>query len=163
MKPEDICVVDLNGKEVECKQKTTSEIAMHLEIYRQRADVNAVIHSHAKYSTIFAVLHKELQPILHVFGFAGTKTVQVAPYATYGTKKMAEVVCQTLGPTAYNVLLANHGNLSVGVDIESTYNVLEELEFCAEIQWKAECIGKPELISDAEIDNLINKFYHEGY
>lgn len=93
----DICVVDLDANliEVESDVRPTSEILMHLEAYKTRPDLNAIAHTHSKYATMFAVLNREIKPIIYEVASYGGK-VPVAPYGRPGTPELAYNVAKTL-------------------------------------------------------------------
>jgi len=96
----------------------------------------------------------------YLVGFAGTK-VPLAPYATFGTKELAENVVRSLGQ--HNaVLLANHGLVAGGPDLEWAFNTAEEVELVAEIYLKAKSVGEPIILPEDEMDRIVEKFKHYG-
>ena len=108
LKPDDICTVDMEGKQVSGKRKRTSEILLHLAIYKERPDVRAVIHSHPPHATAFAVAHepitKYILPEVEVF----LGDVPITKYETPGGKQFAETVLPFVKKTNV-IILANHG------------------------------------------------------
>jgi L-fuculose-phosphate aldolase len=160
MKPKDILVIDLDGNVVEGSLTPSSETGFHLALYLKRNDINSVIHTHSVFATTYACLNREIKPVHYLIGFAGNK-VPVAPYATYGTKELAENIISSLSD--FNaVLLANHGLVSVGKNVLSAFNVAQEIEFVAQVSYQCENIGIPKILSNKEMAKVIKKFSNYG-
>jgi len=158
---EDVSVVDLNGEHVAGKRKPSSEFRMHTDILREREDVGAVVHNHSPYASAFASLNEPIEASYYLIAFAGDQ-IPVAPYETYGTAELAEVALETLGE-AYNAcLLENHGVLAVGDTVDEAFEVALMVEYCARIHYQARNIGEPNLLDDAEIDTLLERFADYG-
>ncbi|MDJ0804753.1 MAG: L-fuculose-phosphate aldolase [Desulfobacterales bacterium] len=161
MRPEDVSLVDLDGRRVEGAYRPSSELGFHLALYGRRPEVGAVVHTHSVYATTLACLGWELPAVHYLVGFAGRK-VPVAPYATFGTDELAANVAETLG-TAFNaVLLANHGLVAVGEDMRAALNTAAEVEFVARIYYQARCAGAPVILPEHEMDVVIQKFKAYG-
>ena len=156
----DVVVVDLKGAVVEGEKKPSSESGFHLALYRKRPDIGAVVHTHSVYATTLACLHWEIPPVHYLIGFAG-KQVPLAPYATFGTEALARSVAEGIG-AGNAVLLANHGLVAVGADLPAAFACAEEIELVARIYYQARCAGIPQLIDDAEMDRVIEKFKTYG-
>lgn len=157
MKAEDVVVMDLSGNIVEGDLKPSSEFEMHTIVYRNRDDVNSMIHTHALYATTISCLNEDLPAVHYLVGFAGGSTIRCAKYATYGTKEIAENALEAMkGRNA--VLLANHGINVVGKDIVKTFGITEQLEFCCRLYWQTKSMGKPVILSDQEMDLMVEKF-----
>ncbi len=125
---EDICLVDLTGKLVEGRWKPTSEMPLHLAFYQQRADVRAVIHTHAPYATIFSVSgEKELPMTLTEATMQLGAPVPVAPYARPGTQELAAITCQAAGE-GRAVIMAHHGLVTVGADLNAAFHATLAVE-----------------------------------
>ncbi len=161
MRPEDVTLVDLDGRTVEGAYKPSSELGFHLALYNRRPTAGAVVHTHSVYATTLACLGWELPAVHYLVGFAGRK-VPLAPYATFGTDELAASVTATLGSRFNAVLLANHGLVAVGGDMHAALNTAEEVEFVARIYYQARCAGTPVLLSDGEMDVVIEKFKTYG-
>ncbi|MFC7371884.1 L-fuculose-phosphate aldolase [Fictibacillus iocasae] len=158
--PKDVVVLDLDGTVVEGKRKPSSELDMHMIFYRDRDDVNALVHTHSPFACTIATLNWDIPPISYLVAFAGG-TVRCAPYATFGTVELAELAFEGMrGRRA--VLLANHGMLAGGASIQQAFNVAEEIEFCAEIYYRAKSCGEPVLLGDDEMKVLAEKFKSYG-
>jgi L-fuculose-phosphate aldolase len=152
-------VVDLDGRVVDGRLAPSSELPLHLAVYRARPDVSAVVHTHSRFATTFAVLRQELPAVHYLLARAGRR-VRVAPYATYGTGELAGACVAALaGDQA--VLLANHGVVAVGAGLDRALRVAEAVEEVAELCWRARCLGTPAVLPDAEMDRVARAF--EGY
>lgn len=158
--PENVVVIDLDGNIREGTYRPSSESKLHLELYNSRPDIHSVIHTHSVYATTIACLGWEIPALHYVIGRAGTK-VPIAPYATYGTKELADSVSKTIAH--YNaVLLANHGLIAVGPNIRSAFATAEAIEFTARVYHQSKCIGEPVILPDAELETVIEKFKNYG-
>lgn len=156
LKEEDLVAIDINGNIIEGSLKPSSEWIMHTYIYRSRKDVNSIIHGHTIYSTVLSILRTPLLASHYMIGVAG-KTVEIAEYATYGTKELAVNAVKALkGNNA--VLLANHGIIAVGKDVNRAFNVLEQVEYCSKLSVISQSIGRPYILSDGEMDLVLEKF-----
>ena len=160
MSPADVVVMDMDGGIMEGRRKPSSEWSFHASLYRKRPDVHAVVHTHSVYATTLACLRWEIPAVHYLIGFAG-RNVPLAPYATFGTTELARNVVETIGPSNA-VLLANHGLVSVGPDLPRAFNTAEEIEFVARLYYLTRVAGKPKLLSDDEMDRVIEKFKDYG-
>ncbi len=158
--PKDILVISFDAEIVEGNGKPSSETGFHISLYKKRKDINAVVHTHSAYATTFACLNREIPAVHYLVGFAGTK-VPIAPYATFGSDRLAENINASIGGSNA-VLLANHGLVSVGSTLTKAFNTAEEIEFVARLCYQAESIGKPVILSNDEMDRVIQKFEHYG-
>lgn len=157
--PADIVAVDMDGEW--CGQrKPSSEWRFHRDLYRTRPDVGAVVHAHAPFSTTLAVLGRGIPAFHYMVAMLGGRDVRCAPYATYGTQALSDNALAALeGRKA--CLLANHGMLAVGCDLDDALDMAVELESLAEQYWRAVQVGEPLLLPDDEMDRVIEKF--KGY
>ncbi len=154
MTPEMIVCVDMDGKVISGSLKPSSELKMHLRVYRERPDVRSVVHAHPITATAFSVcgmgLDKAFMPELVVT----LGVVPLADYATPGTTEVPDSITQYLKD--YNaVLLAHHGALTWGKDLMEAYFRLESVEFSAQIVWKARMIGSPNQIPCEKLGELV--------
>lgn len=160
LEPENVPVVNPDGKIVEGTMKPSSETGFHLALYAARPDITAVVHTHSPYAATFACLRREIPAVHYLVGFAG-KQVPVAPYATYGSEELASHIVSSIGH-CNAVLLANHGLVSVGSTPGRAFNTAEEIELVARICFQAECIGTPAVLADDEMERVIEKFKTYG-
>ena len=132
LEPQDLVVIDLSGNPEEDGPSPSSETALHLEIYRQREDVAAVVHTHSVYASAAAVAGREIPPILDemILTFGGG--IPIGDYAFPGTEDLAQVAIRTLGDRNA-ILLRNHGVVGVGPDIWEALEVCDLVERIAQI------------------------------
>ncbi|MGM9927051.1 MAG: L-fuculose-phosphate aldolase [Bacillus sp. (in: firmicutes)] len=161
IKLEDIVIMDLNGNVIEGTRKPSSEYEMHSIVYRNRPDVKAMIHTHSLYATSISCLRVELPAVDYLVAFSGGASVPIAEYASFGTKELAENALEAMGDKQA-VLLANHGINVVGRTLEQTYDVLEQLEFCAKLYWHARAVGAPVILPSEEMNNMVERFADYG-
>jgi L-fuculose-phosphate aldolase len=158
-----LVLVDANGRKLRRNERNpSSELAMHLAIYRLRPDVHAVVHAHPPFGTGFAVANVPLdKPLLSEV----ILTLGCIPLAAYGTPSTDEVV-ERLAPFIPHhdaLLLANHGAVAYGPDLELAYARMETLEHFAKITLIARLIGHPAELSAEAIEKLLDVREHAGY
>lgn len=157
MTPDMICKVDMNGKVLEAGEpyKPSSEIKMHLRVYKKRPDVTSVVHAHPMYATAFAVAGIPLtQPIMPE-AVISLGCVPIAEYGTPSTEEIPDAVEKYL--QNYDaVLLANHGALSYGDSLINAYYKMESLEFYAQLLFIAKQLGGPKELTHDQVQTLYN-------
>lgn len=160
IKPEDVVIIDINGKIVEGDKQPSSEWEMHLKQYQTREDMDAVIHAHTMYATVLACLRWTLPATHYMIAVAGPD-VKVAEYAPYGTPELAAHATEAMvGRKA--VLLANHGVLAGSNDLLNAFNIVEEVEYCSQVYVNAKSIGEPVVLSDEEMAAMAERFKTYG-
>lgn len=160
IRPEDIVILDLEGNIVDGNRKPSSELEMHRIFYKNRDDIDAIIHTHSTYATILACLNIPLPAVHYLVALAGLD-VRCAKYASFGTKELAENAFEAM-KDRYAVLLANHGLLAGAKDLPNAFNIIEEIEYCAEIYVKAKSIGEPVILAEEEMKLMLEKFKTYG-
>ena len=158
---EDIVILDLDGNLIEGSRKPSSEHALHATIYKLHPDARGVVHAHSTYCTTFACLKQPIEAVHYLLAGAQTFRVPCADYATYGTEELAEKVSEATRE-GLAMLLANHGMVAYGPSLSKAFNVAENVEWVAEIQWRTMCVGKPAVLSKEEIDVVIESFKTYG-
>ena len=158
--PEMISIVDLDGKLIE-GLKPSSELEMHMILYRNREDVNAVIHTHPVYTTVLACLRQDLPAIDYMIAVTGATKVKCAEYASYGTKELAENAYKAMG-SSLAVILANHGLTTAGKDIANAFNITVQVEYISNLYIKARNIGEPIILPDNEMNSMLERFKTYG-
>ena len=153
MTPDMMCVTDLDGRKISGDRDPSSEALMHLEVYRQRPDVNAVVHAHPPTATGFAVAGIPLDRAVLAEVLTTLGSIPIAEYATPSTKELPEAVRKYI-KAHDGMLLANHGALTVGTDLFSAYYKMETVEHFAKISLVARLLGGENLISRAEVLRL---------
>lgn len=157
---EDLVTIDLDGQVIEGKYEPSSEWIMHTEIYRHRDDINAIIHGHTVYTTVLSALREPLEPA-HYMVAVGGKRIEVADYATFGTKDLALKAVETMGDNQA-VLLANHGIIGGAKTMKDALNIIDQLEYSAKIYCLARMIGQPVILDDKEMETMVDKFSTYG-
>lgn len=159
--PEQMVFIDGDGSVAPGAARPSSEWQMHLGLYRRRADAQAIVHCHARHSTILACAHREIPPLHYMVAVSGGTSVPVAPYATFGSEELAEGVARTLdGRLA--CLMANHGLIALGPGLATAMAIAEEIEEQAAVYCGTLAIGGPKLLDPAEMDRIIEAFKKYG-
>ena len=151
----DLVEVKADGTPVTLDKKASTELDMHLYIYQQRPDVQAVVHAHPPHATGFATAHVPLTACLFPEVIIGLGAVPLASYATPSTKEVAESLAPFVSSTDA-ILLANHGVVTYGKDVEEAYFKMEKVEHAAHITFVARVLGGEKPLSPKEIDKLKN-------
>jgi L-fuculose-phosphate aldolase len=163
MTPKNVCkgfmtadmmvVTDLDGRKVAGDRDPSSEMQMHLEVYRQRSDAQAVVHAHPPIATGFAVAGIPLDRAVLAEVITTLGSVPIADYATPSTKELPEAVRKYV-KAHDGMMLANHGALTLGADLFAAYYKMETIEHFAKISLVARLLGGERLLSRQEVDRL---------
>ncbi|MEU9197466.1 class II aldolase/adducin family protein [Streptomyces hundungensis] len=158
--PADTVAVDLEGRQVRGVLRPTSEIPMHLAVYRH-TDARAVVHTHAVHATAVSTLVAEL-PLVHYMAAALGGPVRVAPYALYGSEELAEHMLRALEDRT-GCLLQNHGTLTYGAGLAQAYDRTAQLEWMCRLWLTASALpGRaPSLLSRDQLDEVAERL--RGY
>lgn len=159
--PEDLVLVDEKGQPLSGKLRPSSEVLLHTAIYRNRQDVNGIIHTHSPYASVFAVNRREIPPALDEVAQMIGGSVPVAEYAPPGTRELAEFAVSALRDRQA-VLLANHGMVGVGRNLREAMVVCKVVEKAAQVYLLAKLSGNPYIFSDEEVKELRRRFI-KGY
>lgn len=155
MTPDYICKVDRDGKVLQANGnfKPSSEIKMHMRVYKERPDVNSVVHAHPVYATSFAIAGIPLtQPIMPEAVIA-LGCVPIAKYGTPSTEEIPDAVSEHL-QYFDAVLLENHGALAFSDSLLSAYHKMESVEFYAKLLFLARQLGGPKELSSQQVERL---------
>lgn len=139
----------------------SSEWRFHHDIYCQRPDVNAIVHCHSSFATTLACLHKTIPAFHYMIAVAGGSTIRCAPYALFGSQELSNHALQALEDRKA-CLLANHGMIAVGRNLTDALRVAIEVESLSEQYWRALQIGTPQILSDAQMRDVMEKFKTYG-
>jgi L-fuculose-phosphate aldolase len=153
MTPDMMCITDLEGRKLQGARDPSSEMLMHLEVYRQRPDVQAVVHAHPPTATGFAVAGIPLDRAVLAEVLTTLGSIPIAEYATPSTKELPEAVRKYI-KAHDGMLLANHGALTVGGDLYGAYFKMETIEHFAKISLVARLLGRENLIAREEVMRL---------
>lgn len=162
LKPEDICKVDMEGKQISGTRRRTSEVLLHLAIYKERPDVKACVHCHPPYATAFAVAHEPIPKCVlpEVEVFLGE--VPIAEYETPGTTKFAETIVPYV-KDCNTIILANHGTVTFGPDLEKAYWNSEIIDAYCKILLLARQLGRVNYFSEQQTKELLDLKKKLGY
>ncbi|KOV69721.1 class II aldolase/adducin family protein [Streptomyces sp. MMG1121] len=148
--PDDLTGVDLAGRQVFGTLVPTSELPMHLAVYRT-TDARAIVHTHAVHATAVSTLVPELPPVHYMTGALGG-SVRVAPYATYGTDELAENMLRALTGRS-GCLLQNHGTITYGTTLDQAYDRTAQLEWMCRLWLTASSVPglTPSLLTETQL------------
>lgn len=158
----DLVTVDVaTGESPQGSRRPSSELPLHLAIYRGRHDVSAVAHVHSRYATVFSTLNRPVKAVHYQLAEVQDE-VPIADYATYGTESLAQKCLSALGQQGHAVLLKNHGLVTVGPTIEAAYRFTRDVEWVAEIYFHALLIGEPDVLTHQELEAVRGQLRHYG-
>jgi L-fuculose-phosphate aldolase len=150
---DDLVIVNRQGKKLSGKRDVSSEIAMHLLIYKKRSDIGAVVHAHPPTATGFAAAGLALDRALCAELIVTLGSVPLANYETPGTPELAEALAP-LVPDHNAILMANHGVVTYGVDLLNAYMNMETVEHFAKIALVTHMLGRQQPLSEQHVDKL---------
>ncbi len=155
-----VTVIDLEGEVVDGQLAPTSEVPLHTGIYAA-TNALAITHAHAMASTALSCCHDELPPLHYsCLGLGGAP--RTAPYATFGSEKLAQNVIEALkGRNA--ALMQNHGSIAYGSTMTEAVERLELLEWLSELYWRASSLGTPRVLTDKDFEDIIVAAMSGGY
>jgi L-fuculose-phosphate aldolase len=154
MRASDLVIVDMNGRKLRGRREVTSEIGMHLLIYRMRPDVRGIVHAHPRTATGFAAAGLALNQPLVCEVVIGLGQIPLAPYGTPGTPELAKTL-EPLVPQYDAILMANHGVVTYGAGLQSAYMKMETVEHFAQIALVTHVLGQQQLIESADLEKLV--------
>lgn len=157
MLPEHMVVVDLDGKMVEGGFKPSSDVYSHLYIYKQRTDVNGVVHTHSRYATAFAAVGKEIPCVLTAMADEFGGPIPCGGFALIGDDAIGKVVVDSIGKSPA-VLLKNHGVFTIGRNAIAAVKAAVMTEDVAATVWMALQIGTPDIIPQEDVDKLHHRY-----
>jgi L-fuculose-phosphate aldolase len=165
MTPDNMVKMQFDGgfelqKESNAK-KPSSEWRFHCDILKSRPEINAVIHTHSMFATTLACLHKDIPPFHYMIAVTGADTIRCAPYALFGTQVLSDHALAALYQSKA-CLLANHGMIALGHDLDDALAVAVEVENLCEQYWRILQINpNPPLLTEDEIREVFQQF--KGY
>jgi L-fuculose-phosphate aldolase len=161
LKPDQMVLVQADGSTVAQSLKPSSEWRMHQQILHRRPDAGAVVHCHSRHATILACAGRPIPALHYMVAVSGGSQIPVAPYATFGTKELADCVVETLaGQSA--ALMANHGQITLARSLERALAIAEEVEEQAALYWGTLAIGGPTLLGEGEMARVLERFQSYG-
>ncbi len=154
MKPSDLVIVDTEGRHVSGRRNVSSEIAMHVLIYKLRPDVRGIVHAHPPTATGFAAAGMALNQPLVCEVVIGLGSIPLAKYGTPGTPELTSGL-EPLVPQYDAILMSNHGVVAYGVDLHSAYMKMETVEHFAQISLVTHLLGKQQPLGSVELGKLM--------
>jgi L-fuculose-phosphate aldolase len=155
MKPEQMCVIDMEGKLLKGSVKPSSEHKLHLKLYEERPDVNSVCHAHPPYATGFAVAGLPLDQCVLPEVVVALGGIPLADYGLPGTDDIFKPILQYVKD--YDAfLLANHGAVTIGPNVLNAYHKMETLEHFAHILFVAKALGQVNVFNQEQVEGLLN-------
>lgn len=161
LQPEHIVRIDSEGGFDPAGLRPSSEWGMHQRLLERRQDVNAVVHCHSRHATILACAGREIPSMHYMVALSGGMSIPVAPYATFGSNELADVVIQALDGR-YATLMANHGQVAIAPGLKQALLIAEEVEEQAAVYWGTLAIGGPKLLSEGEMARILELFKSYG-
>jgi len=158
--PEDVVAMTIDGQS-RGTRLPSSEWRFHRDIYAARPAVGAIVHAHSPFATTLACLGRDIPAFHYMIAVAGGKDIRCAPYATFGTQMLSDNALRALAGREA-CLLANHGMIAVGSTLTDTLALAVEVEALAEQYWRALQIGEPNILSEAEMAIVLDKFRNYG-
>ena len=149
----DLIEVRPDGKTISGDRRPTTELGMHVFIYRERPDVSAVVHSHPPYATGFAAARRALDACVFPEVIVGLGAVPLAPYATPSSDEVASSIAPFV-KTARAILLANHGVVTMGRSLEEAFSAMEKVEAAAHALVVAKILGGAKALTAGELERL---------
>ena len=156
MQPSDLVTIDFDGRVLEKGKTPTSELDLHLAVYRERPEINSVCHAHPPYGTAHAVVGIPLDTCFLSEMITALGSVPVVPYATPGTVELPAALRPFI--RKYDAfLLQNHGVLTLGKDLTDSYHKMETLEHTAHINFISRLLGTPNILEDEQVEALLKQ------
>ncbi|NWG40173.1 MAG: class II aldolase/adducin family protein [Hydrogenophilaceae bacterium] len=160
LEPEQMVFVDMEGQ-ASGSLKPSSEWRIHRDLYQARPEANAVVHAHSSYAVSLSCLRRGIPAFHYMVAAAGGKDIRCAGYATFGTQELSDAVLIAL-ENRRACLMSNHGLVTVGASLDAALSLAVEVEELCAQYWRASLVGEPVLLSDAEMDEVLEKFKHYG-
>ena len=159
--PEHIVAIGLDGRAPQDQLTPSSEWRMHADVYRQKPEVNAIVHCHSPYATILACARKPIPPLHYMVAAAGSYGIPLADYATFGSRELSRANLEALSGSMA-CLLANHGQLATGSNLDGALKLAELVEELAHCYWGTLAIGGPHILDPPQMDAVMAAFASSG-
>ncbi len=159
--PEHIVAMGLDGEVHPDQLSPSSEWQLHVDVYREKSSIGAIVHCHSPFATILACARKSIPPLHYMVAGAGSYAIPLAGYATFGSKELSRANLGALSDSRA-CLLANHGQLAVGKNLDEAMKLAELVEELAQCYWGTLAIGGPTLLEEAQMDEVMGAFATYG-
>lgn len=159
MTPHDMVQMGFCG-EIHGEPQPSSEWRFHRDILKSRPEIGAVIHTHSTFAATLACLRREIPPFHYMIALTGRDTIRCASYALFGSQALSDNALKALeGSRA--CLLANHGMIALGENLDKALAIAQEVETLCEYYWRALQVGEPHLLTKKEMTEVFERF--KGY
>jgi L-fuculose-phosphate aldolase len=158
--PRELVEMSFTGA-AEGRLRPSSEWRFHVDIYRARPEVGAIVHLHAAYASAYSSLRRDLPPFHYMIAVAGGSSIRCAPYATFGTQQLSDQTVAALQDRKA-CLLANHGIVAIGDTPEDAGRLAVEVETLCEMYTHALQAGSPVILTEAEMAEVLARFTDYG-
>jgi L-ribulose-5-phosphate 4-epimerase len=138
----DICVIDFDRNSIEASSAPSIEAGLHIGVYQNRSDVNAVIHTHQHYASTLSIINKPIPALFDEITVEIGHEVDIVPYAFSGSPELVDNLTGKLGNDCHCYLIQNHGAISLGADMQHAMRNSELLETVAQIYYQALSTGQ---------------------
>ena len=160
LEPSQMVCVDMEGQ-ASGSLKPSSEWRIHRDIYRGRPEIHAVVHAHSPHAVSLSCLRRDIPPFHYKVAAAGGKDIRCAGYAAFGTQALSDLILAALQDRRA-CLMANHGLVAAGANLVAALALAVEVEELCAQYWRAKLVGEPVLLSDAEMDEVLERFKDYG-
>ena len=163
LKENDIVFVNKNGDYDEKKLKPSSEWRFHKDIYLKRPEANAIVHAHSPHATAVSAHNKDIPAFHYMIALAGGNNIKCAKYATFGSQELSDNILEAL-ENRKGCLMSNHGQVTFGENLNSAFELAEELENICHQYINTIKLGEPKILSSNEMDIILEKIknYKKG-
>jgi L-fuculose-phosphate aldolase len=161
LRPEQIVAMGLDGRAAQEQLTPSSEWQMHADVYRQKPEVRAIVHCHSPYATILACARRPIPPLHYMVAAAGSYGIPLADYATFGSRELSRANLDALAGSMA-CLLANHGQLATGSNLEGALKLAELVEELAHCYWGTLAVGGPHILDQSQMDEVMTAFAGYG-
>lgn len=153
----------LDGTVAHGQLAPSSEWRLHAALYTARGDIGAVVHAHPPHATALACARRAIPAFHYTVALSGAAQIPCAAYATFGSAQLADAVVDALGTHGRACLMANHGMLAAGADLEGALMLAREVEYLAQVYWLSLQAGTPVLLDDAEMARVRRQIRGYGH
>ena len=155
LKEEDIVFVSSDGNH-DTNLKPSSEWRFHKDIYLKKPDAKAIVHAHSPHATAVSAHGKDIPAFHYMIALAGGDSIKCAKYATFGTQELSDNIIDAL-ENRKACLMSNHGQVAFGENLESAFELAEELENICHQYINTIKLGEPKILSSSEMDVILEK------
>jgi L-fuculose-phosphate aldolase len=158
IRPEDLVLVDLAGVRISGGCSPSSELPLHTAVYRDRDDLQAIVHTHFQTATTIAILDRPIPTVHYMITRVGVTEIAAAPYATFGSDQLASNVRAAFRSPARGVLIGDHGVVAVGPTLQAAAAAAEAIEILAGFYYRCLALGDAVVLGNQEMVGALAKY-----